>query len=90
MFVNKWWSEIKLEKEFIEFKNFHIQIPVSFKSYTDFQCLLKRCDVGIDNDRFSYTKKYQDHIPCSFAYKVVCVDNKSVKMLCFLEEKMQC
>ena len=22
----------------------------------------------------SYTEKYQDHIPCSFAYKVVCVD----------------
>ena len=24
----------------------------------------------------SYTKKYHDHIPCSFAYKVVCLDNK--------------
>ena len=21
-------------------------------------------------------KKYQDHIPCSFAYKVVCVDDR--------------
>ena len=21
-------------------------------------------------------KKYQDHIPCSFAYKLVCVDDK--------------
>ena len=27
----------------------------------------------------SYTKKYQDHIPCSFAYKVVCVDKKFSK-----------
>ena len=27
----------------------------------------------------SYTEKYQDHIPCSFAYKVVCVDNKFSK-----------
>ena len=28
---------------------------------------------------FSYTKKYQDHVPCSFAYKVVCVDDKYSK-----------
>ena len=27
----------------------------------------------------SYTRKYQDHIPCSFAYKVVCIDNKLSK-----------
>ena len=27
----------------------------------------------------SYIEKYQDHIPCSFAYKVVCVDNKFSK-----------
>ena len=26
-----------------------------------------------------YTKKYQDHIPCSFAYKVVCIDDKFSK-----------
>ena len=24
----------------------------------------------------SYAEKYQDHIPCSFAYKVFCVDDK--------------
>ena len=24
-------------------------------------------------------KKYQDHVPCSFAYKVVCVDDKFSK-----------
>ena len=24
-------------------------------------------------------KKYQDHIPCSFAYKVVCVDDRFTK-----------
>ena len=25
------------------------------------------------------TKKYQDQIPCSFAYKVVCVDDRFTK-----------
>ena len=24
-------------------------------------------------------KKYQDHIPCSFAYKVVCIDDRFTK-----------
>ena len=27
----------------------------------------------------SYSKKYQDHILCSFAYKLVCVDDKFTK-----------
>ena len=26
-----------------------------------------------------YTEKYQDHIPCSFAYKIVCIDDKFTK-----------
>ena len=31
------------------------------------------------NKNGSYTEKYQRHIPYSFAYKVVCVDNKFSK-----------
>ena len=31
--------------------------------------------------KVSYSKKYQDHIPCSFAYKPVCVDDKSIKSI---------
>ena len=31
--------------------------------------MLKSCDSGINNDCFSYSSKYQHHIPCSFAYK---------------------
>ena len=70
---------VKLEKRFISFKNYSKQIPVPFKIYADFECLLKGCDVGFDSDCFSYTRKCQDHISCSFAYKVVCVDNKFSK-----------
>ena len=69
-------QNVKLEKGFIEFKNVNRQIPVPFKIYADFECLLKSCDVGIDNNCFSYTKNYQDHVPCSFTYKLVCVDDK--------------
>ena len=26
-------------------------------------------------------KKYQDHVPCSFPYKLVCVDDKFSKLI---------
>ena len=43
--------------------------------YADFECNLKKvkCNEG------SYTEKYQNHIPCSFAYKIVCIDKKFTK-----------
>ena len=41
--------------------------------------LLKSVDCGFDNNCFSYTKKHQDHIAFSFAYKLVCVDDKFSK-----------
>ena len=66
---------VKLEKGIIKFENYFKQIPVPFKIYADFECNLKKvkCNEG------SYTEKYQDHIPCSFAYKVVCIDDRFTK-----------
>ena len=63
---------VKLEKEIIELENYFKQIPVPFKIYADFGCNLK----SVKSYKGSYSKKYQDHIPCSFAYKLVCVDDK--------------
>ena len=74
-------QNVKLEKGFSSFKNFNKQIPVPFKIYADFECLLKSVDCGADNDCFSNTRKYQDHSPCSFAYKAVCVNNKFTKYI---------
>ena len=66
---------IKLEKGIIEFKNYFKQVP--FKIYADFEYSLKsiKCDEG------SYTKGYQDHIPCSFAYKVFCINDRFTKTI---------
>ena len=64
-------QSVKLEKGTIEFENYFKQIPVPFKMYADFEC-----NLGVKSYEGSYTKKYQDHVPCSFAYKAVCVDNK--------------
>ena len=56
-------------------------IATPFKIYADFECLLKNADSGIHNDCFSYTSKYQYHVPCSFAYKLVRANDKYSKDL---------
>ena len=43
-------------------------IPVQFKIYADFECNLE----SVASYKGSYSKKDEDHIPCSFAYKPVC------------------
>ena len=53
-------------------------MPVPFKLYADFECILKKVESS-NKSYGSYTEKYQDHIPFSFAYKGTCVDNKFSK-----------
>ena len=68
-------QSVKLEKGIIKFENYFKHIPVSFKIYAVFECNLKsvKCNEG------SHTGKYQEHIPCSFAYKVACIDDRFTK-----------
>ena len=63
------------KKGTIEFKNYFKQMPVPFKIYAHFECNLR----SVGSYEGSYSKKYQDHIPCSFAYKLVCVDDEFTK-----------
>ena len=64
-------QSVRLEKGTVEFKNYFKQIPVPFKFYADFQCNLN----SVESYQGSYSKKYQDHILCTSAYKLVCVDD---------------
>ena len=68
-------ESVKLEEGIIKFENYFKQIPVPLKIYADFECNFKKvkCNAG------SYTEKHQDHTPCSFAYKIVCTDDKFTK-----------
>ena len=66
---------VKLEERIIKFENYFKQLPVPFKIYADFECNFKIVKIY----KGSYTKKYHDHVPCSFAYKTVCIDNKFSK-----------
>ena len=68
-------QSVRFEKGTIEFKNYFKQIPVSFKAFVDFEYSLE----GVESYEGSYWNKYQDHIPCSFACKRICVDDKFTK-----------
>ena len=61
------FKSVRFEKGTIEFKNYSKQIPVPFKVYADFECILD----SVESYEGSWTKKYHDLIPCSFAYKLV-------------------
>ena len=69
-------QSVKFEQRIIEFENYFKKISVPFKIYADFDCNLR----SVEGYEGSYTKKYQDHIPCIFTYNVVCVDDKFTKI----------
>ena len=54
-----------------------------FKNYADFECNLKSVEIY----EGSYSKKYQKHIPCSFAYKVVYIDDRFSKPILVFRSK---
>ena len=66
---------VHLKCGFIELKNYSRKIPAPFKIYDDFDCILK----SISSNKGFDPEKCQDHIPSSFYYKLVCVDNKFSK-----------
>ena len=58
---------VNLRSGSIKFKNPFKQSGLPFKIYADFECNVKGVEVYDRNNNTSYTKKYQDHIPNSFA-----------------------
>ena len=70
-------QSINLEKRAIEFKNLFKQLPVPFKICADFECNLK----NVECYEGTYERKYHEHVSCSYAYKVVCIDNRFSKAI---------
>ena len=64
-------QSVKVEEGTIEFEHYFKQIPAPFKIYADFECNLKSVEVY----EGSYTKKFHDHVACSFPYKIVSIDD---------------
>ena len=77
-------QSVNAEEGIIEFENYFKQLPVPSKIYADFECNLR--DVEIHEG--SYTKKYHDHIPCSYAVKLFLLMIDLLSQLFFLEVKM--
>ena len=75
-------QSVKVKKEIIKYENYFNQLPVPFKIYADLEFNFKNVEIY----EGSYTKKYHDHIPCSYAYKIVCIDD--ISRLSFIKVKM--
>ena len=59
------------------------------KIYADLGCNMKGVSCSDRNNNTSYTEKYQKRIPCSFVYKVVCIDDEFRKPVVLYSRKMQ-
>ena len=59
------------------FTNIQKQLPAPFVAYADFEYILKSVNEDVDvtqgvtTGAGSSTTVYQEHVPCSFAYKIV-------------------
>ena len=60
-------------------KKFEREIKSPFIIYEDLESILVPEDNGKQNPNKSYTNKYQNHVACSYSYKLVCVDDKFSK-----------
>ena len=69
---------VKLRSDSIKFKIYLKQL-IPFKIHADFEFNMNEVKSNDGNDNASYTEKYQKYIPCSFAYKVDCIDDKFSK-----------
>ena len=68
-------QSVDVEEEIIKSENYSKQLSVLYKIYADFECNFKNTEIY----EGSCTKKYHGHVPCSYAFKVVCIDNRFSK-----------
>ena len=80
-------QSVKLKSGSVKFKNHFKHLAVPFKIYADFESDLKGLQKNDRNKNTACAKKYQDHIPFSFAYKVICIDDRFSKPVVFLQRK---
>ena len=68
-------ESVDVEEGIIEFENYSRQLLVPFKIYANFDCNLQDTEIY----EGSCTKKFHDHVPCSYAFKFDCIDNRFSK-----------
>ena len=71
------------DNSILKFNNYHKQQPTPFVIYADIEALLQKVERGQPDSNESYTEKFQRHVDCGSAYKVVCCyDDKYSKDIC--------
>ena len=71
------------DNSLLKFNNYHKQQPTPFVIYADIEALLQKVERGQPDSNESYTERFQRHIDCGSAYKVVCCyDDKYSKDIC--------
>ena len=71
------------DNSILKFNNYHKQQPVMFTIYADIEAFLQKVERGQPDSNESYTEKFQRHVDCGSAYKVVCCyDDKYSKDIC--------
>ena len=68
--------EMPEEGSFISFIHLNRSIKVPFVVYADFEAFTEEIPISEQNDKFSFTQKYQRHRPSGFCYKIVCFDER--------------
>ena len=82
-------QNVKLRSGLIKIKNHFKKFVAPFKICVDFECNVNDVQGNNRENNTVYNKNYQDHIPCGFAYKILCIDEKFSKKVVSTEEKMQ-
>ena len=65
-------QSVNVEEGINKSGNYSKQLPVALKIFADLEYNLQDTEIYGG----SCTKKYHDHVPCSYAFKVVCIDNR--------------
>ena len=60
----------------IWFRNYERKAKSTFIIYADSESILVPEDNEKQSPEVSYRNKYQEHVACSYGYKLTCVDNK--------------
>ena len=93
-------TKMPIDDPVLQFTNVHKQLKAPFVAYADFECILEDVrdhgDKEVDTktnitkatpDVDSNAKIYQEHVPCSFAFKVASIDsNYDLEIVLYIGE----
>ena len=80
--------EIPEKGTFISFIHHNRSIKVPFVVYADFEAFTEEIPISKQNEKFSFTQKYQKHRPSGFCFLIVCFDKRFKSKLVYRAIRM--